>query len=179
MNDQKQNADNEIVDLDTIAEESLEDLELQENFDEQAEDFDGFEQEDLTPAKKKSSGSPRFWLVLAILGFILALLSNLILQPAISVQKQRASFAAQAISQVNLTNAAASQALTESGQYGPIGPNLAAIEAPMQSLTSGSSLGGKIAGVLFANGDLNRQATTEYEAYKAAVNTFKANEEGK
>lgn len=178
MNDQKLNADNEIIDLDDMNDDSIEDMELQEKFDEQVEEFDGFEdEEDLTPVAKKS-GSSRIWLVLAILAFILALLSNLLLQPAISVQKQRASFATQTISQVNLTNAAATQALSPSGQYGPITTNLAAMEAPVKALTGGSSFASKAADLLFANDSLDQQVTAEYDAYVGAVGSFKANEEG-
>jgi len=180
MNDPKQNIDSDILDLDNIVDDSVADIELQDGFDDvPTDDFgDLGADEDLTPVASGGTGSGRLWITLAILGFVLAIISSLVLQPAISVQKQRAGQASQVLAQVQLTNNAASQALTATGSYAPVIANIQAAENALDNLTGGGSISGSIASMIFNNGAADQQVQAGFDAYKSSVDKFLSNEAG-
>jgi len=127
MSDPKQNLQDDVLDLDGVG-DSVGADDLQNLYDEadlanldDLDDFDLDEETELVAdGKAQSGGNEKFWLFLTLFAFALALLSASLLGPAVSEQKQRADHSIDAISKVNLSSLAASQAMTESGRFEPV-----------------------------------------------------------
>jgi len=82
------------------------------------------------------------------------------------------------LAQVQLTNNAASQALTATGSYAPVIANIQAAENALDNLTGGGSISGSIASMIFNNGAADQQVQAGFDAYKSSVDKFLSNEAG-
>ncbi|RBP53267.1 methyl-accepting chemotaxis protein [Arenicella xantha] len=178
MSDPKSNIDNDILDLDDIVSD---DDDLQSLYDDaELADLDGLEDlesEEVIAVSKESSSSERLWMILTLLAFGLALLSTLLLSPAVSSQKQRVDQVSEVVNKINLTTTSAAQALTEvGGRYEPLKENIAGTEDAINRLVTPDGMSEKIAGALFGNGEANSAVTEQWSAYKAATQQFLANE---
>ena len=150
-----------------------EDLEIDEKF----EAFDDVEEEiAAAPAVVSSQGRERFWLLLTILFFLLALASSILLNPTISLQEERAGNIDQVVKGVSLANASATQALTASGRFEPLVKNIADTERDVKVVVGGSSFIASISGFLFGNDASNAQIESAWSAYQATTNKFIGNQ---
>ncbi len=177
MSDPKQ-SDNDFLDLDSISDESMEELEALYEAEaaelDAMEDLDGFDDE-VVPAAALAEATPstgRGWLILTVLMFALALASTLILSPAVTVQKSRVDKGINAANKANLATSVAAQALTQNGSFDPITKNVQDVEVAVQALTAESALPGKIAAMLFGNGAFNADVQNKFAAYKADSEQF-------
>ena len=117
------------------------------------------------------------WLILAIILFLLALLSSLFLSPMISSQLQRASQASAINDSIELTQTLAQQALTESGTYGAIENSAQEMESLVASLSQPNGIAGSFGEVVFGNSQSNNELSESWNKYKATLNTFIATKE--
>ena len=117
------------------------------------------------------------WLILAIILFLLALLSSLFLSPMISSQLQRASQASAINDSIELTQILAQQALTESGTYGAIENSAQEMESLVASLSQPNGIAGSFGEVVFGNSQSNNELSESWNKYKATLNTFIATKE--
>ena len=117
------------------------------------------------------------WLILAIILFLLALLSSLFLSPMISSQLQRASQASAINDSIELTQILAQQALTESGTYGAIENSAQEMESLVASLSQPNGIAGSFGEVVFGNTQSNNELSESWNKYKATLNTFIATKE--
>lgn len=178
MSDPKNNIDNDILDLDDIVSD---DDDLQSLYDDaDLADLDGLEDldaDEVMPVAKEKSSSERLWMILTLLAFGLALLSTLLLSPAISSQKQRVDQVSEVVNKINVTTTSAAQALSEvGGRYDPLKENIAETEAAINRLVNPDGLSEQLAGTLFGNAGLNSAVSEQWTAYKAATEQFLANE---
>lgn len=177
MGDPKQ-SDNDFLDLNSISDDSMEELEALYEAEaaelDAMEDLDGLEDE-VVPAAVVTESAPstgRGWLMLTVLMFTLALASTFILSPAVTVQKGRIDKGINAANKANLATSVAAQALTPNGSFDPIPNNVQDVELAVQSLTSENSLSDKIAAALFGNGAFNADVQNKFAAYKADSEQF-------
>ena len=179
MSDPNKNVDNDILDLDNIIDD---DSDLASLYDDaELTDLDGFddlEPEEAVPAAvADKSSNERLWMILTLLAFGLALLSTLILSPAISSQKQRANQVSEVVNKINLTTTSASQALSEvGGRYAPLKSNISETEDAINALVTADGLSEKIADGIFGNAAVNGSVVEQWNAYKATTTQFLANE---
>lgn len=179
MSDPNKNVDNDILDLDNIIDD---DSDLASLYDDaELTDLDGLddlEPEDAAPAAvADKSSNERLWMILTLLAFGLALLSTLILSPAISSQKQRANQVSEVVNKINLTTTSASQALSEvGGRYAPLKSNISETEDAINALVTPNGLSEKIAAGIFGNAAVNGSVLDQWNSYKAATTQFLANE---
>ena len=179
MSDPNKNVDNDILDLDNIIDD---DSDLASLYDDaELTDLDGLD--DLEPeaaapaAVADKSSNERLWMILTLLAFGLALLSTLILSPAISSQKQRANQVSEVVNKINLTTTSASQALSEvGGRYAPLKSNISETEDAINALVTPNGLSEKIAAGIFGNAAVNGSVLDQWNSYKAATTQFLANE---
>ena len=184
MSDPKQNLQDDVLDLDNAA-NSVGSDDLQDLYDEadlanldELDDFDLDEAPELVADDKgKSGGNEKLWLFLTLFAFALALLSASLLGPAVSEQKQRADHSVDAISKVNLSSLAASQAMTESGRFEPVTRAIADTEISLGRLTNVSSFSGKLANTIFTNSSHDAEVNELWAGYKAASEQFLANQQ--
>ena len=184
MSDPKQNLQDDVLDLDNAA-NSVGSDDLQDLYDEadlanldELDDFDLDEAPELVADDKgKSGGNEKLWLFLTLFAFALALLSASLLGPAVSEQKQRADHSVDAISKVNLSSLAASQAMTESGRFEPVTRAIADTEISLGRLTNASSFSGKLANTIFTNSSHDAEVNELWAGYKAASEQFLANQQ--
>ncbi|GHA11605.1 protein PilJ [Arenicella chitinivorans] len=179
MSDPNKHVDNDILDLDNIIDD---DSDLASLYDDaELTDLDGFddlEPEEAAPAAvADKSSNERLWMILTLLAFGLALLSTLILSPAISSQKQRANQVSEVVNKINLTTTSASQALSEvGGRYAPLKSNIDETEEAINALVAPNGLSEKIADGIFGNAAVNGAVTEQWNAYKSATTQFLTNE---
>jgi len=177
MSDSKQNADDGVVELDDLLGESTEDLE--ELFESQGDELENTKPDEQGSKLGLDSGvrQERFWVIIIIGAFSLALLTSLILVPMVATQQQRVDRAAEIVSAVNLTTASAAQALTVTGSYDPMTQNLAQTEATVNNLTVPESFIGTAADKIFGNGSSNNGLSELWVSYKTAAEQFLGNQE--
>ena len=178
MSDPKHNLDNDFLDLDNIVEDQGD---LQDLYDEteltELEGLDELEVEEAIAEPAAKSSGERFWLILTLLAFGLALLSTLLLSPAVVAQKQRVDQVSEIVNKINLTTTSAGQALSEvGGRYQPLKDNIAATENAINSLVSAGGLSDTVANGVFGNAGLNNDVAEKWAAYKAASDQFLVNE---
>jgi len=184
MSDPKQDYQDDVLDLDNVV-ESVGTDDLQDLYDEadlaNLDDLEGFEVEDegasSAEEKSKGGGNEKFWLYSTLIAFALALLSASLLGPAVNEQKQRADHSIDAISKVNLSSLAASQAMTEAGRFEPVNRAISDAEASLGRLTNANSFSAKLAGSIFANNSHDAEVTELWAGYKAASEQFLANQQ--
>jgi len=184
MSDPKLDYQDDILDLDSAV-DSVDIDDLQDLYDEadleNLDDLDGFDAEEAmgTAAadQAKASGNEKLWLVLTLLAFILALLSALLLGPAVVEQKQRADHSLDAISKVNLSSLAAAQAMTESGSFEPVNKAISDAELSIGQFTNVSGLGATLADAIFSNKSHDAKVNELWSGYKAASAQFLANKD--
>jgi twitching motility protein PilJ len=184
MSDSKQDYQDDVLDLDGVN-ESVGTDDLQDLYDEadlenldQLDDFDVGEQEVVAASDgSKGGGNEKLWLFLTLFAFALALLSASLLGPAVTEQKQRADYSADAISKVNLSSLAAIQAMTEIGRFEPVDTAIEEAGASVDRLTNSSSFSAKLADKIFANGSYDAQVIELWAGYKAASEQFLANQQ--
>ncbi len=184
MSDPKQDYQDDVLDLDSVV-ESVGTDDLQDLYDEadlaNLDDLEGFEVEDESASsvddKSKGGGNEKFWLYSTLLAFALALLSASLLGPAVNEQKQRADHSIDAISKVNLSSLAASQAMTEAGRFEPVNRAISDAEASLGRLTNANSFSAKLANAIFANNSHDAEVNELWAGYKAASEQFLANQQ--
>lgn len=176
MSDPKQAFD-DAFDLKDGADDGLQDLyddaELAD-----LEKFEGFDDEDNDSSvekKPKTKSGSKFWLIMTILAFGLALLIAALVVPAVNVQTLRANLSSEALSKVNVTNLAAGQAMTEVGRFEPVERAVSDAEAAINLVTSESGLSGSVANMMFGNQASNDEVSKAWTSYKAASEQFLAN----
>ena len=182
MGDPKQQANSELLDLDSISDQSMEELEALYEAEaaelEALDDLDELEDEAaIVDEGPKAPSSGRGWLFLTVLSFALALASTLVLTPAVTVQKERTDKAINAANKANLATSVASQALTQNGTYDAIAKNMGDVEVAVQALTADNSFSQKIATVLFDNAIFNDDVKDKFASYKADNEQFLLTEE--
>ncbi len=182
MGDPKQQANSELLDLDSISDQSMEELEALYEAEaaelEALDDLDELEDEAaIVDEGPKAPSSGRGWLFLTVLSFALALASTLVLTPAVTVQKERTDKAINAANKANLATSVASQALTQNGTYDAIAKNMEDVEVAVQALTADNSFSQKIATVLFDNAIFNDDVKDKFASYKADNEQFLLTEE--
>jgi len=175
MSDLKQDIDNDILDLENIVGDD-DDLDaLQDLYDDA--DLEGFDEGDDDGGVEKKSSGERFWLILTLLAFGLALLSTVLLSPAVLSQKQRSDNASEIVNKINLTTTSAGQALAEvGGRYEPLKKNIDDTESAINDLVIAPGFSGMVANKLFGNDSYNADVNEKWTAYKAATEQFLANE---
>jgi len=184
MSDPKQNLQDDVLDLDGVG-DSIGADDLQNLYDEadlanldDLDDFDLDEETELVAdGKAQSGGNEKFWLFLTLFAFTLALLSASLLGPAVSEQKQRADHSIDAISKVNLSSLAASQAMTESGRFEPVSRAISDAEVSLSRFTDAGSFSGKLANTIFSNSSHDAEVNELWAGYKAASEQFLANQQ--
>jgi len=184
MSDPKQNLQDDVLDLDGVG-DSIGADDLQNLYDEadlanldDLDDFDLDEETELVAdGKAQSGGNEKFWLFLTLFAFALALLSASLLGPAVSEQKQRADHSIDAISKVNLSSLAASQAMTESGRFEPVSRAISDAEVSLSRFTDAGSFSGKLANTIFSNSSHDAEVNELWAGYKAASEQFLANQQ--
>ncbi len=184
MSDPKQNLQDDVLDLDGVG-DSIGADDLQNLYDEadlanldDLDDFDLDEETELVAdGKAQSGGNEKFWLFLTLFAFALALLSASLLGPAVSEQKQRADHSIDAISKVNLSSLAASQAMTESGRFEPVSRAISDAEVSLSRFADAGSFSGKLANTIFSNSSHDAEVNELWAGYKAASEQFLANQQ--
>jgi len=184
MSDPKQNLQDDVLDLDGVG-DSIGADDLQNLYDEadlanldDLDDFDLDEETELVAdGKAQSGGNEKFWLFLTLFAFALASLSASLLGPAVSEQKQRADHSIDAISKVNLSSLAASQAMTESGRFEPVSRAISDAEVSLSRFTDAGSFSGKLANTIFSNSSHDAEVNELWAGYKAASEQFLANQQ--
>jgi len=184
MSDPKQNLQDDVLDLDGVG-DSVGADDLQNLYDEadlanldDLDDFDLDEETELVAdGKAQSGGNEKFWLFLTLFAFTLALLSASLLGPAVSEQKQRADHSIDAISKVNLSSLAASQAMTESGRFEPVSRAISDAEVSLSRFADAGSFSGKLANTIFSNSSHDAEVNELWAGYKAASEQFLANQQ--
>lgn len=153
-----------------IEEQELDSVQVEDDF----QDFEDQEVEEATKAVE-SGGNGRFWMIIAVIAFALALLSSLLLTPMVTAQLQRVSQAAEVTKSLNLTVTSAAQALTEGGSYEPLELSLAETESVIDEFSGSSSLAETLGNVLFANNQHNDNLNNAWTNYKSTLDSFVAN----
>jgi len=184
MSDPKQNLQDDVLDLDGVG-DSIGADDLQNLYDEadlaNLDDLDDFNLDEETElaadGKAQSGGNEKFWLFLTLFAFALALLSASLLGPAVSEQKQRADHSIDAISKVNLSSLAASQAMTESGRFEPVSRAISDAEVSLSRFADAGSFSGKLANTIFSNSSHDAEVNELWAGYKAASEQFLANQQ--
>lgn len=184
MSDPKQNLQDDVLDLDGVG-DSVGADDLQNLYDEadlaNLDDLDDFNLDEETElaadGKAQSGGNEKFWLFLTLFAFALALLSASLLGPAVSEQKQRADHSIDAISKVNLSSLAASQAMTESGRFEPVSRAISDAEVSLSRFADAGSFSGKLANTIFSNSSHDAEVNELWAGYKAASEQFLANQQ--
>ncbi len=183
MGDPKQQADSELLDLNSISDESLEELEaLYEAEAAELEALEDVDELNEAPAPVDDAAAPaspssgRGWLIMTVLFFTLALASTLVLSPAVVVQKERTNRAVNIANKANLATSVAAQALTQNGSFEPLEKNFNDVDLAVQALASEASLPNKIASLLFNNAASNTDVQQKFEAYKASSAAFSQTE---
>lgn len=184
MSDPKQDYQDDVLDLDNV-DQNVGTDEIQDIYDEadlsNLDDLDDFDVDEdsveSTGAAAKSGGNEKRWLFLTLFAFALALLSASLLGPAVSEQKQRADHGVDAVSKVNLSSLAATQAMTESGRFEPVNKAISDAELSLNRLTSDSSFSSKLANAIFSNSSHDDEVAELWAGYKAASEQFLANQQ--
>ena len=187
--DESTNIDDLIDQADIDVEELRSEMELDINsvqeIDEDilntGDEFDAFEdveEEAVAAAPVVSSGQKgeRFWLVLTIIFFLLALLSSLLVGPTISLQEDRAGNIDQVIKDVSLANASASQSLTANGRFDPLVKNIADAQRDVRVVVNESSVLANVSDFVFGNDDANKKIREGWDSYQSASQKFIANQ---
>ena len=140
-------------------------------------DLDELDAPEKSDVKDVPQGKGReiLWLSFTILFFLLALLAASLLGPTVASQKQRVAFSAEAISKINSSNLAASQAMTESGSFEQVDRAISEAETSIQRLTGGTDFSAKLADSIFSNKSKNAQVDAYWTNYKAASQQFLSN----
>ncbi len=176
MGDPKQQANNDLLDLDSISDESMDELEALYEAEaaelEAMDELDDFEEEVADDKKSVSQSSGRAWLILTVLFFTLALASTLVLTPAVTSQKERTDKAINAVNKADLATSVAGQALTQNGDFSGLDSSAAELETAVQALVAEGSFSGTIANALFGNQSLNDDLKQKFNDYKAAKEQF-------
>ena len=183
MSDAK-NVNNNIVDLDNVVEPSLDDLDLDELYNDaelenmsEMGDFDDVEEAPEPVSKSSGSGgSEKTWVILAILFFAIAVASSFVLQPTVLVQKQRVEHTADVLDKINLSNALGAQALTSEGLFDGFKKGVADTEVAVKQLTGAASASASIADILFGNAAVNQPVLDSWQKYQSSANDFVKNE---
>ncbi len=167
---------------DSILNTDLEDLELDDllesdQLDDDFQDFEDPSENEATAAAVEEGGNGRFWMIVAIISFALALLSNLLLAPMITTQLQRASQATEVSKSIDLTAASALQALTESGDYDTFESELAETESTVNELSGSTSVFASMGNLLFGNGEYNTSLTNAWGDYQSTASSFAENKD--
>jgi twitching motility protein PilJ len=182
MSDPKQDYLDDVLDLDSVSQNVGTD-DLQNLYEEadlgDLEELDDFYVEDdvVDGGPAKSGGNDRLWLFSTLFAIVFALLSASLLGSAVSEQKQRADHSIDAISKVNLSSLAATQAMTEAGRFEPVNRALLDAETSLGRLTFGDSFGAKLADAIFANSSHDAEVDELWAGYKAASEQFLANQQ--
>lgn len=146
----------------------LPDLDDLDDFDVPEVPVEAVTEEDTT----KKGG--KFWLVLAIFSFLIALLVQLLLVPAVTVQEQRADIGIEAASKVNVIGLATTQALNQNGQFSPVARAVEDAQISIDQLVLESGIGGKVAESLFGNSAADAVVAQSWADYKSAAENFLA-----
>jgi len=176
MNDKNKSAA-DIVDIDDAQHQAVEDIDLDALYNEvdleDVGDVGGFDEAvvPVSPVPSKN-GREKLWLILTGLFFVLALISSVVLPPAISVQTQRVDQVAEIIDKVNLTNISATQALSPNGRFDGVKKNLVNAEESVAKLVSPQSGVSALSSVLFNNSDANESVKKVWANYKGATDSF-------
>jgi len=179
MSDPKQDYQDDVLDLDGVG-ESVGTDDLQDLYDEaDLANLDDFDAEEVAAdvGGKEGGGKEKLWLFLTLFAFALALLSASVLGPAVNEQKQRADYSVDAISKVNLSSLAASQAMTEAGRFEPVNRAISDAEASLNRLTNVNSFSGTLANAIFSNNSHDTEVAELWTGYKAASEQFLANQQ--
>jgi len=168
------------ADIADIENESVSDIDLDELYNEVEIDDDvdlddnSFDESAVPPvvAPVKKSGREKLWLVLTLLFFILALVSSVIIPPAISTQTQRVDQVAEIVDKVNLTNISATQALTANGSFEGVKTSLKNAQSSVDKLVSPRGGLEGIASVLFNNKSANESVKASWSKFKSTADKF-------
>ena len=126
---------------------------------------------------KKKGAKETLWFILTLLFFALAIAAAALLGPVVNQQKQRADLGVDAISKVNLSNSAASQAMSENGRFDPAKKAISDVQASIDRLTLSSGFSAQLANVIFSNKDRDAQLKSQWASYKASSEQFLANQQ--
>jgi twitching motility protein PilJ len=179
MSDPKQNYDANEINPEDFSSDDLQDLyddaDLPDLDD--LDDFDVPEAPVEADAKKDSTkSSGKFWLVLGILAFLLAILVQLLLVPAVTVQEQRSDNGVEAVSKVNVIGFASTQALNQNGRFEPVAAAVENAQEAIDRLVQEPGISGKVAESLFGNSALDESVIESWADYKSAAESFLAND---
>lgn len=162
---------------DSILEIDDEDLIENDQFDDAFEEIEEPLEEAKTIADVDDSGRKRFWMVVAILSFALALLSSLLLSPMVATQSQRVDQATELVNSIKVIQGSAGEALTESGLYESVENNLSETEQLVGALTEPTGISASLAGMVFGNGQHNSDLSESWANYETTLNAFVATKE--
>ena len=177
MSDPKQDYDASEINPEDFSSDDLQDLYDDADLPD-LDDLDNFdvpevpvEADDKKDATKKGG---KFWLILAILSFLIALAVQLLLVPAVTVQEQRSDIGIEAVSKVRVIGLASNQALNQNGQFAPVAQALEDAQASIDQLVLESGISGKVAESLFGNSVADATVAESWADYKSAAERFLA-----
>lgn len=165
------------------AENNIIDENIDEDFIELDEDLNGGDEDfldDLYEAESEpdavggdsKKSSEKFWAVLMVVSFVLALLSSLVLNPMIDIQQQRGDQAQEILNGIAQTNNSVRLALTAAGDYQTVQGRLDETKAAVNGLVSGGGGMSKLSGVIFNNAKRNSEVGQLWTAYSDSGQGF-------
>lgn len=144
--------------------DDLDDLDIPEPVAESTDDVES-----------SSSGGGKFWLVLGVAFFLTAIVLELVLSPAVTVQQQRTDHAIEAVSKINVVGLAATQALNQNGRFEPVSVALDDAQESINRLVGNTGISGKAADIMFGNAASNDSLQQSWSEYSASVQQFLGN----
>ena len=157
-----------ITDVDEVLE--LDDVVDADDF----QDIDDVSEVEASTAKR-SGGNQKFWMIFAVLAFLLALISSLLISPMVASQKQRLDQAGQIVKTLNLTNSAAAQAMTPTGAFNSVEASLAEAQVTVDEMVSSNSVSVSLANAVFGNSEYNDGLSSAWNSYKGVLDSYLAN----
>lgn len=179
MSDPKQEYEVNGVNLDSVSTDDLQDLYNDADLPD-LDDLDDFDMPEVSVSTKdkgdKSTGGGKFWLIIGITAFLLALLVQVLLVPAVNVQQQRSDLSIEAVSKVNVIALVSTQAMNQNGRFEPVSVAVADAQESIDRLVVVPGISGTLATSLFGNGSYDASVLESWADYKGAAEQFLSND---
>jgi len=120
-------------------------------------------------APAESDKNPTGWLYVGLGALILAVILRLLLGPILDSQRLRSDQVREIQKQIEITNRAATQSLSETGSFNALERNLTDLSAQFDNLIVPKSMSQKAADKLFNNSGNSAAALTQWDTYRTAA----------
>ena len=130
---------------------------------------EGIAEELEVSAPAESDKNPTGWLYVGLGALILAVILRVLLGPILDSQRQRSDQVREIQKQIEITNSAATQSLSETGSFNALERNLTDLSAQFDNLIVPKGMSQKAADKLFNNSGNSAAASTQWDTYRTAA----------